>query len=61
MANVVPPAIVGAVVVVVVVMVAATFLAQFFVDGYRPETAIYGMGAAVVTYVLATGRKGGGE
>lgn len=59
MAVTIPPPAVVVVVVTVAVLCVGTFVAQFLVDGYRPETAIYGMFAAIVTYMTWSGRQGG--
>lgn len=47
------------VIVVVTIAFAVTFGLQFVIEGYEPETAIYGMFAAIVAAAFAQSRKGG--
>lgn len=54
------PRLAAAVIVVVTLAFAATFIAQFLIPGYEPETAIYGMFAAIVAAAFAQRRKDDG-
>jgi hypothetical protein len=58
---VVPPVIAGVVIVAVTIAFIVTFTMQFIIPDYQPETAIYGLFGAIVSYVAWTGKKSGEE
>lgn len=55
----IPSWLAAVVIAVVTVAFGITFGLQFVLPGYKPETAIYGLFGAVVTYLTFMGRRNG--